>query len=111
MFEQDAARLIRDQGWKIIKGPYANVRLLSRGVYMWSIKSCLSATELRERGIRIDKNGKQGDCERTVRFLGEVKDGHLVSVRHILTSERKKIGGRAWRPGRKAKKGQANPTK
>ena len=106
MLEQDAARLIREDGWKIAKGPYINSRLLARGIYMWSIKSHLSAEDLKRRGITLHKN-KGPDSERTVRFVGEVVGGRLVSVRHVSTSERKRIGGRAWRPGRKSKKGAA----
>ena len=109
MLDQDAARLIREDGWKIAKGPYINVRLLGRGVYMWSIKSFMSAAELKRRGIKVDKN-KRPDSERTVRFVGEVVNGELISIRHVSTSERKKIGGKAWRPGRKAKKEAASQT-
>lgn len=104
MLEQDAARLIREAGWKIAKGPYINSRLLARGIYMWSIKSHLSAEDLKRRGITLHKKNKGPNSERTVRFVGEVVDGILISVRHVSTSERKKIGGRAWRPGRKSKK-------
>lgn len=110
MLEQDAANLIRAQGWKISKGPFFNVRLAKRGVYLWSIKSTLSSSELKERGIKIDKTGKQAGSARTVRFLGEVKDGMLVSLKHISTSERKKIGSRIRRPGRKARKSAASET-
>ena len=108
MYEQDAARLIRAQGWRIAKGPYTNTRLAQRGIFMWSIKSHLNAIELKERGIKVDKKGKQAGSERTVRFVGKVVDGYLVSVRHISTSERKKIGSKLRRPGRKAAKATAS---
>lgn len=104
MFEQDAARLIRAQGWRIAKGPYFNANLSRKGIYMWSIKTVLSASELKERGIKVTKSGKSAGGERKVRFIGEVVDGSLISVRHVSTSERKKIGSRIWRPGRKTRK-------
>lgn len=107
MLEQDAARLIREQGWNIAKGPYLNTRLASRGVFMWSIKSSLSQEDLKKRGIKVAKSDKQGGTERTVRFIGEVRDGSLVSLRHVSTSERKKIGSRLHRPGRKSRKDAA----
>ena len=109
MHEQEVARLIRKQGWKIAKGPYPNARLAQKGIFMWSIKSVLSTAELKERGITVHKGGKQGDSERTVRFLGEVVEGRLISLRHITSSDRKKIGSKSWRPGRNSRK-QAAPT-
>lgn len=108
MLEQDAARLIRKEGWSIAKGPYFNANLARRGIYVWSIKTILDARELKERGIKVHKSGKQAGGERKVRFLGEVVDGALVSVRHISTSERKKIGSKVWRPGRKTRKRAAS---
>lgn len=107
MLEQDAARLIREQGWKIAKGPYLNARLASLGVFMWSIKSILSQEDLKQRGIKVTKSGKKGGTERTVRFVGEVQGGVLVSLRHVSTSERKRIGSRLHRPGRKSRKDAA----
>ena len=103
-WDQEAARLIREAGWKISRGPNFNGRLSRRGVYVWSIKSFMSATDLKKRGIKVDKAGKQGSADRTVRFLGTMEDGRLVSVQHITTSERKRIGSKLRRPGRRAKK-------
>ena len=93
MFEVDAARLIRAQGWTIARGPYFNANLhTKKGVMVWSIKSVLSAAEMKRRGIKVDaKNGK-ADQQRTVRFIGVVESGVLVSLKHLTTSGRKRIG-------------------
>ena len=93
MFEHKVTKMIRDQGWKIARGPYFNSNLYAKkGVYVWSIKSVLSAADMKHRGIKIDaKNGKPHQ-QRTVRFVGEVSDGELISVRHLTTSGRKRLG-------------------
>lgn len=94
MFDQEAARLIRAQGWKIARGPYPNANLQQRGVYVWSIKTILSAEDLKERGIESKERVNQ---QRTVRFVGVVKEGRLESVRHLSSYERKKLGVRSKR--------------
>ena len=94
MFEQDVARLIRAQGWVISRGPYANANLQQKGVYVWSIKTVMSAEALAEKGI---KSKDRVDQQRTVRFVGEVKEGRLESIRHLSSYERKKLGVRAKR--------------
>jgi hypothetical protein len=93
MFEVDAARLIRAQGWTIARGPYFNANLhTKKGVLVWSIKSVLSAAEMRRRGIRLDAKTGKPDHPRTVRFIGDVREGVLVAVSHLTSSDRKKIG-------------------
>ena len=103
VLEQEATRLIQAAGWKITKGPYFNVNLARQGLYVWSIKSVLSFADLKKRGIKVPKSGKQGGSERTVRFMGEVVDGQLMSVKHISTAHRKKLGRRKRPRNRKAK--------
>ena len=101
MFEQDAARLIREAGWKIALGPFYNTNRASKGEHVWSIKAVLSKQELTARGIKATKASPPGS-QRTVRFLGVVVDGILVSVEHLTSSGRKKLarGG----PRRKRRK-------
>ena len=69
MFEQDAARLIREAGWKIALGPFYNANRSRKGVHVWSIKSVLSKQELTARGIKATKASPPGS-QRTVRFRG-----------------------------------------
>jgi len=90
MFEQDAARLIREAGWKIVLGPFYNTNLSPKGVHVWSIKSVLSKQDLTARGIKATKASPPGS-QRTVRFRGVVEDGVLVSVEHLTSSGRKKL--------------------
>jgi len=94
MLEQDAARLIRAQGWKISRGPYINANLQQKGVYVWSIKTVMSAEDLKRRGIKSKDRVNQ---QRTVRFVGTVKEGRLESIAHLSSYERKKLGARAKR--------------
>jgi len=105
MFEQDAERLIKAAGWKISQGPYYNVNLGRRGIHVWSIKSVLSADELKKHGIKPCKNAPPGK-QRTVRFRGIVNEaGVLTAVVHLTTSQRKKLAsgkrGKSRRPQKK----------
>lgn len=86
-------QLIEADGWKIQSGPFYNANLAAKkGKHVWSIKTVLSKQELERRGIKADKNAPPGS-KRTVRFLGLFDDeGALVGVRHITTSERKRLG-------------------
>lgn len=106
MYEHDVARMIRGGGWKIIRGPYFNANLYAKkGVFVWTIKSVLSAAEMRSRGIKVDaKTGKPGH-QRTVRFAGTVENGTLTSIKHLTSSGRKKVG-----KGRKRGRGGHPPT-
>ncbi len=93
MYEHDVARMIRGDGWDISRGPYFNANLYAKkGVFVWAIKSVLSAAAMRERGIRIDAKTGKPDRQRTVRFVGTVENGTLVSIKHLTSSGRKKIG-------------------
>ena len=93
MYEHDAARMIRDLGWKITRGPYFNANLYARkGVFVWTIKSVLSAAGMAKRGIKVDAKTGKPDHQRTVRFVGVVEGGSLVLVKHLTSSGRKKIG-------------------
>ncbi len=96
MFEQDAARLIREAGWKITLGPFYNTNRARKGEHVWSIKSVLSKQELAARGIQASKACPPGS-QRTVRFRGVVVDGLLVSVAHLTSSGRKKLDRRGQR--------------
>jgi hypothetical protein len=90
------ASLIRAQGWKIVRGPYYNANRSIHGVHVWTIKSQLSKADLQRRGIEYDNSCKPGDV-RTVRFLGVMEDGVLTTVRHITSSERKRLTRNAKR--------------
>lgn len=103
MFEQDAARMIREDGWAIAQGPHFNTNLYAkRGVLVWSIKSVLSAAEMKRRGIKMDPKTGKPNSQRTVRFLGRVEGGVLVEIKHLTSSARKRIGKHR---GRRAKRG------
>ena len=91
MYEQDVLRLLLKDGWKVAKGPYHNVNLAKKGIHLWSIKTVLSKEEMKRRSMPIDKNCPAG-TQRTVRFLGTVKDGVVVEIRRVTTTERKKLG-------------------
>lgn len=101
MFERDAEKLIKDAGWHIALGPYYNANLGRRGIHVWSIKSVLSNEDLKKRGIKVSKNAPPGK-QRTVRFRGIVKEGALVEVVHLTTSQRKKLA--SGKRGRTRKK-------
>lgn len=101
MFEQDAARLIREAGWRIAIGPFYNANLARRGLHVWSIKSVLSQQELKDRGIKVAKSAPAGK-QRTVRFRGVVENGVLVRVEHLTSSARKKLA--SGKRGRTRKK-------
>ena len=106
MYEHDVARMIRNDGWKITRGPYFNANLYAKkGVHVWTIKSVLSAAEMTKRGIKVDAKAGKPDHQRTVRFVGKVENGVLVSVKHLTSSGRKKIG-----KGRKRGRGGSTPT-
>lgn len=106
MYEHDAARLIRNDGWEITRGPYFNANLYAKkGVHVWTIKSVLSAAEMKRRGIKVDAKTGKPDHQRTVRFVGKVEKGVLVAVGHLTSSGRKKIG-----KGRKRGRGGSTPT-
>ena len=94
MLELDAARLIRNDGWNIIRGPYFNTNLFSKkGVYVWSIKTVMTKAELERRGIKIHpKSGSKAGDTRTVRFVGIVEGGSLTKVAHLTSSGRKRLG-------------------
>jgi hypothetical protein len=93
MYEHDAARMIQNDGWKIARGPYFNANLYAKkGVHVWTIKSVLSAAEMKKRGIKVDAKTGKPDHQRTVRFVGKVENGVLVSIKHLTSSGRKKIG-------------------
>lgn len=91
MLEAEVAAVIRELGWNIVRGPYYNGKYAHKGIHLWSIKSVLSKKEMEDRGIKLDKNSKPGDT-RTVRFMAVVKDGEMKPLRHITSSERKKLG-------------------
>jgi hypothetical protein len=90
VFERDAEKMILADGWRISQGPNFNSNLLSKkGAYVWSIKSALSPKDLKARGIK----GQVKDTKpRTVRFLGKVENGVLLSLSHLTSSGRKRIG-------------------
>lgn len=90
MLETEVAQLIRDKGWKIEDGPYFNQDLAKAGILCWTIKSTLSAEDLEARGIRRSQ-GSKPDTKRTIRFLGVIESGALVGIRHITSSERKRL--------------------
>jgi len=96
VLEAEAAEVIKKLGWNISRGPYYNGRYAHKGIHLWSIKSVLSNKELEDRGIKLDKNSKPGDT-RTVRFMAVMEDGEMKPLRHITSSERKRIGSRKGR--------------
>lgn len=103
MLEIEVAQLIRAQGWKIEEGPYFNQNLAKKGVLCWSIKTTLSKEELKVRGIKLSQGCKPGN-RRTVRFVGVIEDGDLTGIRHITSSGRKKLKGRAGSRNRTRRK-------
>jgi hypothetical protein len=100
MLEKEVAEVIKKQGWKILKGPFYNSNLALKGVHVWTIKSVLSKKELDSRGIKHDKSCPPGSV-RTVRFIGVIEDGEMKTVRHITSSERKKLSIRKRENGGK----------
>ena len=98
MLEAEAAAAIKELGWNIVSGPFYNGRYSHEGIHLWSIKSVLSKKELEDRGIRSSKNPNPGDS-RTVRFMAVIEDGEMKPLRHITSSERKKLGSNKIRVG------------
>lgn len=82
---------LRREGWQVLRGPYLNTNKLSQGFHVWSIKSVLSAAELKARGIAEDKKSGRAGTARTVRFRGKVVDGKLLDLTHITSSDRKRM--------------------
>ena len=91
MLEAEAAAAIKELGWNIVSGPFYNGRHSHRGIHLWSIKSVLSKEDLEDKGVRQDKNSKPGDT-RTVRFMAVIENGEMKPLRHITSSERKRLG-------------------
>ena len=106
MDTEQVKQWIEADGWKIQSGPFYNTNLAAKkGRHVWAIKTVLSKHDLDLRGIKVDKNAPPGS-KRTVRFLGVLDDeGNLVGVRHITTSERKRLGR-----GRKRGRGKGRGT-
>ena len=93
MDTEQVKQWIEADGWRVQSGPFYNTNLAAKkGNHVWSIKTVLSKHDLDRRGIKVDKNAPPGS-KRTVRFLGVFNDaGDIVGVRHITTSERKRLG-------------------
>ena len=93
MLEAEVATIIKELGWNIARGPYYNGKYAHKGIHLWSIKSVLSKKDMEDRGIKLGNNSKPGDT-RTVRFMAVVEDGEMMPLRHVTSSERKKLGPR-----------------
>jgi hypothetical protein len=89
--EEQAHAHITALGIRINKGPSLNRNRTGKGVYIFSMKAVLSKKQLEAMKIKLEPKDDPSNL-RTVRFLGDVIDGTLVSVRHIGSSERKKLG-------------------
>ena len=93
MLESEVAEAIKKQGWNILKGPFYNPNLALKGIHLWTIKSVLSKQDLERRGIKHDKSCPPGS-PRTVRFMGVIEEGEMKTLRHITSSERKRLSRR-----------------
>jgi hypothetical protein len=101
--EESAKRLLLADGWSLAGGPFLNAGLLQHGLHVVSIKSVMSKPELEARGIKWDKSNPPGS-QRTVRFLCNVTlDGETTEIRHITSSQRKRLGKMCRRSKRKTK--------
>ena len=93
--EDQVKVLIEAQGFEVRAGPFTKVIRTEPPTYMFRVRTVLRAHQAQALGIEV-KGGDKWPRETSLRFIATIDDdGNAVSIDHVSSSGRKKVGWNA----------------